>query len=160
MSYADIFTVPDIPLLGLSVLQTAVIFGLIMAGLQVVGRRVFAQRSPQDLVIIVLVAETCGLGFAHQEAGFWGAVVSILTILIMGYLTERIKFIRQGLIKKPVILYQNRILDRELMNKHMVDESDIEEVAREKSAMTYKDFDLVVLEGDGRISLVKNEQSK
>lgn len=154
MSYADIFTLPDIELLLLSALQTAVIFSLVMAGLQIVGRRVFAQRNPQDLVIIVLAGEACGLGFTHEEAGFWGTIVSVVTLLLLGHMVERYGIFRKVLTKTPVVLYADGKLHQDLMARHMVDETDIEEVAREKSATTYKKYDLVILEGDGRISLV------
>ena len=42
MSYVDIFSAPEVAPIALSVLQTGFIFFLIIAGLQMVGRRVWA----------------------------------------------------------------------------------------------------------------------
>lgn len=53
MQYSTIFTFPPWEHIGLAVLQTATIFWLVLVGLHVVGRRVFAQRGPQDLILIV-----------------------------------------------------------------------------------------------------------
>jgi uncharacterized membrane protein YcaP (DUF421 family) len=69
-----------------------------------------------------------------------------------------VKFLRTILTKKPVVLYENGQLHRHLLDQHMVDETDIDEVAREKSALSYKEFDMVVLEGDGRLSLVRKPE--
>ena len=115
----------------------------------------FAQRGPQDLVIIVLVAEACNLGLAPEEAGFWGSISSVTTLIILGHFTERISFIRHLLDPPPIVLYREGKLHRELMRKHMVDVEDLNEVAREEGSSSYKDFDSMTLEGDGRISAIK-----
>jgi uncharacterized membrane protein YcaP (DUF421 family) len=158
MKYADIFTVPDWEPIAVSILQTATIFCLIMIGLQLVGRRVFSQRGPQDLVIIVLVAESCDLGLTHEDAGFWGTIASVLTLFFLGYLTESIPFIRRLLNEKPVILYKDGILQDQAMKKYMVDIEDLEEVAREEGKISYKDFEMMLLEGSGQISAIEKDQ--
>jgi uncharacterized membrane protein YcaP (DUF421 family) len=158
MQYADLFTLPPWEPVALSILQTVIIFCLVIGGLQIVGRRVFAQRGPQDLVIIVLVAEACDLGLTHEDAGFWGSVSSVITLLMLGYLTEKIPFLRHLLNEKPVILYQNGRLRREEMAKHMVGEDDLNEVARREGFVSYKNFETMILEGDGEISAIRPHQ--
>lgn len=157
MSYVDIFTVPEMIPIALSVLQTAVIFCLIIAGLQMVGRRVFAQRGPQDLIIIVLVAEACDLGLTHEDAGFWGTVASVITLLLLGYLTERIGPIRRLLNESPIVLFEDGKLYKAAMRKHMVDEEDLNEVAREEGCESYREFKALLLEGDGEISAIRKK---
>jgi uncharacterized membrane protein YcaP (DUF421 family) len=160
MEYMDIFTLPPWETIILSVFQTAAIFCLIMIGLQLIGRRVFAQRGPQDLIIIVLVAEACDLGLSHEDAGFWGSVASVLTLFALGYASERISFIRHLMDKKPVLLFKNGKLHENAMKKNMIDEHDLEEVAREQGRYTYRDFDTMMLEGDGQISAIHFQNSK
>ena len=75
---------PATELLMLSVAQTATVYCFILIGLKIVGRRVFAQRGPQDLVIIVLVAEASDLGLTPDEAGYWGSICSVVTLLMRG----------------------------------------------------------------------------
>jgi uncharacterized membrane protein YcaP (DUF421 family) len=157
MNYIDIFSSPSLEPILLSVLQTAIIYCLIIAGLQIVGRRVFAQRSPQDLIIIVLVAESCDLGLIHEDAGFWGTIASVITLLLLGYLTEKIPLIRHCLDKAPITLYSDGKLHAKAMEKQMVDVADLDEVAREEGKSSHKDFDIMVLEGDGQISAIKNK---
>lgn len=158
MNYTDIFHFPSWEVLALSIFQTATIFCLILIGLQVVGRRVFAQRGPQDLIIIVLVAEACDLGLTHEDAGYWGTIASVLTLFVLGYMTERIPFLRHILNEKPIMLYEDGKLNRQAMKRHMVDIEDLEEVAREEGYASYKEFDFMMLEGNGQISAVRSDK--
>lgn len=157
MQYTTIFTFPSWEHIGLAVLQTTTIFCLVLVGLHVVGRRVFAQRGPQDLILIVLVAEACDLGLAPEEAGYWGTVASVLTLFVLGYVTERVPLLRHLLNEKPIPLYSEGKLHYEAMKKHMIDVEDLEEVAREEGSLSYKDFDVMMLEGDGTISAIRSK---
>jgi uncharacterized membrane protein YcaP (DUF421 family) len=160
MQYADILNFPDWSPLALSVLQTATIFFLIMAGLKLVGRRVFAQRGPQDLIIIVLVAEACNLGLTHEDAGYWGTICSVLTLFVLGYLSEKIPLLRHVMDEKPVVVYKDGHLHQAAMRKHMIDEEDLYEVARLEGATSYREFDMMMLEGDGKISAIRRSGKK
>ena len=62
------------------------------------------------------------------------------------------KYIRRLLEGQPVLLYKDGIVDRKLMKKHMVDESDLEMTAREYGLASYRDFSAMMLEGDGKLS--------
>jgi uncharacterized membrane protein YcaP (DUF421 family) len=151
-NYADIFNFPPIESVALSVLQTATLFAFLLVGLKLIGRRVFAERSPQDLIIIVLVAEACDLGLTHEEAGYWGSFFSVITIFFLGYLTERISFLRRFFNPKPIYICRNGIMDEATLKKHMIDNEDLDEAARQHGLPSHKHFIDIVLEGDGRIS--------
>lgn len=159
MEYIDIFHFPPWSSIGTSILQTTVLFCLILAGLRLVGRRVFAQKGPQDLITIVLVAEACNIGLADENAGFWGTVASVMTIFILGYLTEKITPLRHILNEKPIILYQDGRLNQDLMKCHMIGEEDLDETAREQGFASYKNFNEIILESGGQISGVYQNRS-
>lgn len=55
----------------------------------------------------------------------WGTVASVITLLVLGYLTERIGFIRRPLNEDPIIFFEDGNLHKALMRKHMVDENDL-----------------------------------
>lgn len=152
MEYVSILEVPPLKFVLLSILQTVTLFAAILLGLKLVGRRVFGESGPQDLVILVLIGEACNSGLSHQEAGYWGSVASVISILLLGLLCEKTKFIRLFLEGRPVFLYEGGSLDRNLMKKHMVDEADLEMAAREYGLASYHDFSTMVLEGDGALT--------
>lgn len=160
MDYTGIFAKPPMDAFFLSSLQTATLFILVLAGLKFVGRRVFGEKSPQDLVLLMLIAEACGFGLADQRAGYWGTVASVLTILVLGWICEKTPFLRQLIEAKPIVLFRDGRLDRKGLEKHMLDESDLDTVAREYGLSTYHEFSKVILEGDGQITGVLASPAK
>lgn len=152
MDYVSIMDMPSLRPILVSMLQTFTIFALVLLGLKLVGRRVFAEQGPQDLITLVLIAEACNSGLSHQKAGYWGSVASVMTILFLGWLCERVTFIRHFLGGEPVPLFENGKLHRKSMEDNMVDESDLEMTAREYGLESYKDFSRIVLEGDGKVT--------
>jgi uncharacterized membrane protein YcaP (DUF421 family) len=72
-------------------------------------------------------------------------------------LTEKIPFLRHLLNEKPIPLYSEGKLHYGAMKKHMLDVDDLDEVAREEGSLSYKDFDVMMLEGDGKISAIRSK---
>ena len=152
MDYVSIFDVPQLKFILLSIFQTITLFVLVLLGLKLVGRRVFGEQGAQDLVILILIAEASSNGLNHQQAGYWGSAASVITILLLGWMCERTKFVRQFLEGRPLFIYERGALDRTLMEKHMVDESDLESAAREYGLASYHDFSTIVIEGNGAVT--------
>jgi len=154
-TYLSIFEFPEWSAIGVSVLQTVILFALVFGGLRLIGRKVFSERSPMDLVLILLVAEAGNFGLTNQNAGFWGAFFSILALFFIGYLVDRITFLREFLREKPLLLYRKGYLYRETMKQNMVDEDELYEMAREKGFPSYKNFEAIILESGGKITAIE-----
>lgn len=160
MDYVSILDIPPLKFVLLSIFQTATLFIIVLLGLKLVGRRVFGEKGQQDLVILILIAEGCSFGLNHQQAGYWGSAASVITILFLGWLCEKTTSIRQFLEGRPVFLFERGTLDRVLMEKHMVDETDLELAAREYGLASYHDFSTIVLEGHGAVTGVVASHAK
>lgn len=137
---------------ALSVLQTITLYWLLLIGMKLVGRRVFGEMGPQDMIILLLVAEACDLGLSHEGAGYWGTVASVVAILFMGNLGERVAFIRRFLEDSPIELLKNGQPLYDQMKKCLVEEGDLLTVAREYGMPHYTVFESMVLESDGSIT--------
>jgi uncharacterized membrane protein YcaP (DUF421 family) len=48
---------PPLKFILLSIFQTVTLFVLVLLELKLVGRRVFGEQGPQDLVILIFIAE-------------------------------------------------------------------------------------------------------
>jgi len=160
MDYVGIFDKPPMEAVLLSILQAALLFTLVLLGLKLVGRRVFGEQSPQDLVILLLIAEASNLGLSDQRAGFWGTVASVLTILLLGWICERYNKLRRALESDPIVLFRDGHLNRKLLQKHMMDASDLEMAAHEYGLSSYREFEKIILEGDGKLTGVLKSGGK
>lgn len=139
---------------GVSVVQTALLYWLVLLGLHVVGRRVFGEKGPQDLMILLLIGQATNLGLAPQRAGFWGTVASVLTILLIGAVIERIPRLRDWLEGTPTVLVRAGRVDREAVRRNLVSEDDLTKTARQYGFPDVSAFECMVLEGDGSITAV------
>jgi uncharacterized membrane protein YcaP (DUF421 family) len=137
---------------GLSILQTVTIYWLLVIGMKLVGRRVFGEMGPQDMIILLLIAEACDLGLSHEDAGYWGTVFSVLTILIMGAMVERIPPLRNKLSDSPIELVKDGQPLAQVMKKSLVEESDLLSTAREYGIPDFSAFETMTLESDGSIT--------
>jgi uncharacterized membrane protein YcaP (DUF421 family) len=137
---------------GVSMLQTVVIYWLLLFGLKAVERRVFAEMGPHDLVVLMMIAEAASLGLTVQRAGFWGALGSVLVILLLGAVIERLPQLRGFIANRPVVLYEGGTLQQATLQRYLVDESDLDQVARMYGLPTYKAFECLTLESDGSIT--------
>lgn len=158
MDYVSIFDSVEWPEIGKTIIQTVTIYWFLLLGLKAIGRRVFAEMGPQDLIILLLIAESCDLGLASEKAGYWGTIASVATILIMGAVIERIPPLRRFLDSNKVLLFEDGKLDRKALRRNLVEEEDLEKTAREYGLASYKDFLALTLEGDGSITgIIKPE---
>jgi len=153
MDYISIFDPVPWPDVGLSVLQTATLYVLLLLGLKIVGRRVFAEMGPQDMILLLLVAEACDIGLTPEGAGYWGTIASVLTLLMLVGVTERVKPLRQLTENKPVILFHNgqRLVN---LRKYLIDTDDLDAAVRKYGLSSYMQAETLILEDDGSITAV------
>jgi uncharacterized membrane protein YcaP (DUF421 family) len=152
MAYVSLFDPIPWPAVGNSVVQTFILYWFVLLGIKKVGRRVFSEMSPQDVVVLVMVAEACNLGLSDERAGFWGTIASVLTLFITGGLVERIKPLNKLLEEDPITLFENGQLNKPALKKNLVNENDLQQVAHQYGIAHYSQFTCMTLEGDGSIT--------
>ncbi|MDB5491627.1 MAG: hypothetical protein JWO78_1476 [Micavibrio sp.] len=153
MDYVSIFDPIPWPEVGLGVFQTATLYVLLILGLKIVGRRVFAEMGPQDMILLLLVAEACDIGLTPEGAGYWGTVASVLTLFFLVGITERIAPLRRLTESKPVILFhQGKLLVN--LEKYLLDEGDMDASVRKYGLGSYRDAETLILEDDGNITAI------
>ena len=153
MDYISIFDPVPWPDVGLSVFQTATLYVLLLFGLKIVGRRVFAEMGPQDMILLLLVAEACDIGLTPEGAGYWGTIASVLTLLFLVGMTERITPLRRITENKPVILFHHgQMMVR--LRKYLIDEADLDAAVHKYGLSSYRQAETLILEDSGDITAV------
>lgn len=151
MGYASIFDSVPWADVGIAALQTFTLYWIVLIGLRMVGRRVFAELGPQDLILLLLVAESCDLGLTPEDSGYWGTLASVATLLATVAVVERVPALRKLTENKPVLLYEDNRLQTNL-KKYLIEESELDSVARLYGLSSYTQFQTLVLEDDGTIT--------
>lgn len=152
MDYATIFDMPNWEAVGLSMLQASVLYLLVLCGLKLAGRRMFAELGAQEFVVLLLVADAANLGLTHNDGGFWSSVAAVITIITWGSVIDHIPVLRKLVEGKPRTLYANGRLDKKMMEKYRIQMDELDEAARCYGLASYKAFDRIILEGDGDLT--------
>lgn len=147
----------------LTAIQSFFSLWIVLLGLKMVGRRVFGELAPHDVVLIILVAEAMSNGLVPKESGFWGSVVSVLTLLVTVGVIQRVPIIREWLDGRPIVLMEESMSepDSKLLKKYHVSEDDLGRVARNHGFDDISVFKKIILEADGQVSgILKDEYQK
>lgn len=138
--------------------QSFLLLWLVLIGLKLVGKRAFGELGPQDLVLIMLVAEAMDIGLTPDGSGLFGSIISGIVLMGTMYVVDRIPRVRTWLDGSPVVLYARGKIDVALMERENISLDELQKAAREYGCDTFAQIEKIVLEGDGSITCVFNER--
>ena len=132
------------------------IFGIIC--IRVAGRRTFSQYSPLDIIVAIVVGSNISRIMTGKASFVPGAAATFALVLIhRGVAMAALRWPALGRIVKcqPVELIRDGRMDWDKMKAHEISESDLLEGLRLEKVGTPDDVALAMLEGGGRISVIK-----
>ncbi len=159
-TYVTLFDPIPWPAVGISFLQTFIIYWVVLLGLKLLGRRSFGQLGPQELILLLLISEATDLGLTHLDSGFWGSLASVIALLLTVYLVDQIPLLSAFLESSPVVIVEKGQIKTEALQKFQISEKDLNHAAREHGVYDPSQFDLLVLESDGKLAgVLKKEET-
>jgi uncharacterized membrane protein YcaP (DUF421 family) len=150
---------PSIGLAEIVVRGTIMYLGL-FAILRVVSRRQAGSFGPADLLVIVLIADAAQNALGKEYNSVTEGLVLVLTIVAWEYVLDwaKYRFPRlRPLLMAPLKLIEDGRLNRSNIRREMLSEDDLRSQLREKEVLTYDEVKLAMLEGDGRLSVIKSQ---
>jgi len=145
--------------------RSAAIYGVVLAGLRLGGRRELAQLEPFDLVVILLVANAVQNAMVGSDVTLGGGIVSAATLLALNYAvsagTARSRWFRIAVEGRGRVIVDNgRLVTGALKREHLLPD-DVERIlqARLDVPTQISDIKRAVLEVDGSVSVVRKDDS-
>jgi uncharacterized membrane protein YcaP (DUF421 family) len=142
-------------------IRCVVIYLFVLAGLRLTGKREIGQMTPFDLVLILLIANAVQNAMVGPDTSLAGGLVAAAALFVLNFLFG--KFVQRSrplasLVKGHATLLVNRgvLLDSHLQ-KEGISREDLMAALREHGVACLDDVRLAVLEVDGTISVLKNE---
>ena len=152
--------VPQTALLELAIRGT-VMYLAVFAMLRMVMRRQVGGIGTSDILVIVLVAEVSGKGFAPDTRSVVESGVLVLVILFWSYVLEWLQFRFPGferLAREPKLkLIDNGRLLRRNMQKEFVTREELMAQLREKGLEDCRTVRAAYMEADGSISIIRKD---
>jgi uncharacterized membrane protein YcaP (DUF421 family) len=146
-----------------TVIRAAFIYFFLIFILRVAGKRTFSDMSPLDLVLLLIIAETCDTALVAQNYSVTNSVILIITLVMLDVgmslwkqRSQRVNRLTEG---EPAILVQNGCPLHDRMKRERVEMGDIMEAARKLAGLeSMEQIKFAVLETSGEISIVPKAQ--
>jgi uncharacterized membrane protein YcaP (DUF421 family) len=139
--------------------RTLVVYGIILLGVRLSGKREVGQMTPFDLTLLLLLSNAVQNAMTGPDTSLIGGIVAALTLLILNYViaeysgvNRRFRKFVQG--SPSLLIHDGEVVEAHMAREH-VSLDELQRALREHSIGNISDVMLGVLEVDGSISLVK-----
>ncbi len=143
-------------------LRAAIIYVLVLIGIRLTGKREVGQMTPFDLVLLLLIANSVQNAVTGPDTSVTGGLVAAATLLVVNalvtYLVWRYKKVRRLAEGTPTILIHSGKILKENLAKEKVTSEALYQALREHGVATIEEVKLAVLEIDGTISVLTNQE--
>jgi len=145
-------------------LRTAVIYGVVLLGVRLSGKREVGQMTPFDLTLLLLLSNAVQNAMTGPDTSMLGGVIAASTLLLLNYLiaevaggNRRFRRFVQG--QPSLLIHDGKIISAHMAREHVTMDA-LQQALREHGIATYHDVALAVLEVDGSISCMKYDDIK
>ena len=139
--------------------RTAVIYGVVLLGVRLSGKREVGQMTPFDLTLLLLLSNGVQNAMTGPDTSLIGGIVAAVTLLVMNYFVAEVSGVnrrfRRFIEGQPTLLIHDGAIIAAHMAREHVSGDELHRALREHGIADYKDVALAVLEVDGSISCLK-----
>src|SRR5437763_3020249 len=143
-------------------LRTTVIYGVVLIGVRLSGKREVGQMTPFDLTLLLLLSNSVQNAMTGPDTSLLGGVIAASTLLLLNYLiadvsgaNRRFRRFIQG--QPSLLIHDGQVIESHMAKEH-VSMDELERALREHGIASYHDVALAVLEVDGSISCLKYDE--
>jgi uncharacterized membrane protein YcaP (DUF421 family) len=147
----------EIPLWEIAA-RTAIVYGAVLGGLRLAGKRELGQMSPFDLVVVLLVANAVQNAMVGPDSSVTGGLLAAGLLVALDYLLSvlrgHIPWLRKTIEGQPTLLIHDGVYIEENMKREHIDREEVLMALREHGIDDPSNVRLAILETDGSVSVV------
>lgn len=144
------------------ILRTTIVYFAIVFGFRLTGKRQIGQLAPFDLVVILLIANAVQNAMVGPDVSLGGGLISAATLLVVNRgvaeAGDRWKWMQRLVEGEPVVLVRDGVIDWRALRKERIEQGELDQAMREHGINRIEDVKEAVLEIDGTVSVVPQEQ--
>jgi uncharacterized membrane protein YcaP (DUF421 family) len=138
--------------------RTALVYGALLVGLRMAGKRELGQMTPFDLVVILLIANAVQNAMVGSDVSVTGGLIAAAVLLVVNIAVsqtrERLPWLQRAVAGTPTLLIENGAFIAQHLAKERLEEADVLMALREHGFANADDVQSAVLETDGSISVI------
>lgn len=133
-------------------------YGALVLMLRVSGNRTLSQLNAFDLIVTVALGSTLATVILSRNVALMDGIVALALLIAMQMITSLLSVyfisIRKLIKTEPRLLFYRGVFLDEALKKHRITEDEILQTARAKGFGNLNDVDAIVLETNGRFSVI------
>jgi uncharacterized membrane protein YcaP (DUF421 family) len=145
-----------------TVIRVFIIYLFLVAGFRVVGKREFSQLSPLELVTLLIIPEMVSQALTREDSSMTNALVAVATLIVLVYLSSLLqhgnKQVDAAINAQPTVLVRQGSYVGKHMNEERITPEEIYSAMHESGLDRLEQVRWAILESDGRISIVPEDQ--
>jgi len=141
--------------------RCAIVYAAVLIGFRVSGKREIGQMTPFDLVLILLIANAVQNAMIGNDNSLSGGLIAAGALIVLNFTVGRAarRWLRFGRLLKghATVLINRGIVIQEHLRQEGIAQDELMAALREHGVASLDDVRLAVLEVDGSISVLKED---
>ena len=146
---------------GEKVFRTVAVYGFLLAGLRLAGKRELGQLNPFDLVVLLLLSNAVQNAIIGNDNSLVGGMLGAITLLVVNYLVVRFLYRHPRLDEmvegSPDVLVLHGEVQKEALERNLITVNELETAARRQGMENLSKVSCARLEVGGSITFVMKD---
>lgn len=142
------------------VIRSIIVFVVLLMLLRLTGKRQVGQLAPNDLVLLLILANAVQNSMNAGDNSLIGGLISAVTLIVLNFITTKLvlrsKKVEYFIEGRPQILIKDGKLFQEALLDAGITQEELNGAMRQHSCKDVKDVQLAILETNGSISILQN----
>jgi uncharacterized membrane protein YcaP (DUF421 family) len=125
------------------------------------GKNQLSQLNAGDVVLLLLISNAVQNAMVGPDTSLQGGLIAALVLFAANFILKRLMFSNRAfetfMEEDPVILIRDGKVEQKALNKVKITQDELEEAIREHGVEKIENVKLAVLEVDGNISVVSED---
>lgn len=139
-------------------LRPLIVYGFLVVGLRLAGKRELAQINTFDLVVLLMLSNTVQNAIIGDDSSITGGVLGATSLLLTNYLVVRFLFRRAKLDRflegAPVLLIEQGRVQPERLDHELISMNELTAAAHRQGFRSLDDVEECVLETGGSLAFI------
>jgi len=159
MAAMDAKLIHDMFFLGLpiaeKILRPVAVYGFLIVGLRLAGKRELAQLNPFDLVVLLTISNTVQNAIIGDDNSVTGGVIGAATLLVVNHWVVRFLYGHERLDQliegAADVLIDNGVIQMDRLRKELITQGELEAAAHKQGFASLDEIDRAILDPGGSI---------
>jgi uncharacterized membrane protein YcaP (DUF421 family) len=145
------------------ILRPIIVYGFLVIGLRLSGKRELAQLNPFDLVVLLTLSNTVQNAIIGDDVSVTGGIIGAGTLLAVNHFLVRFTYSHKGFERliegEPTVLMENGAIKMDALHKELLTQAELETCAHKQGFGTLDDIERAVLDPGGGITFETKERT-